>query len=145
MCIVHGSTNCPIGWLVYHLVWAPMRHRPVLVGAAAGRLRELLEEKAEQMGVTLRVVEIQPDRVYLAVDAPPTVSPHQIVCGFKGHSSAPLRQEFKHLTAIPTLWTRSYVVAAGETVDATHVLALFEATMPPRRPRGRPAKRGDQR
>ena len=28
MCIVHGSTGCPIGRLVYHLVWAPMRHRP---------------------------------------------------------------------------------------------------------------------
>jgi|SRR5947207_30987 len=141
VCIVHGSNICAIGRLVYHLVWAPMRHRPVLIGAAAGRLRELLEEKAEQMGVTLRAVEIQPDRVYLVVVAPPTVSPHQIVCGFKGHSSAPLRQEFKHLTAIPTLWTRSYVVAAGELVDAAHVLALFEAIAPPRRPRGRPAKR----
>jgi hypothetical protein len=53
-----------------------------------------------------------------------------------------LRQEFKHLTAIPTLWTRSYVVAAGEKVDAAHVLALFEVLVPPRRPRGRPVKRG---
>jgi hypothetical protein len=37
------------------------------------------------------------------------------------------------------------VVAAGELVDAAHVLALFEAIVPPRRPRGRPAKRGDER
>src|SRR2546423_6055274 len=134
MCIVHGSTNCPIGRLVYHLVWAPMRHRPVLVGAAAGRLRELLEEKAEQLGVGLRGIEIQPNRVYLVVDAPPTVSPHQIVCGFKGHSSAPLRQEFKHLTAIPTLWTPSYGVAAAGAVGGHHALGLFAALVAPRPP-----------
>src|SRR2546423_14217464 len=92
MCIVHGSTDCPIGRLVYHLVWAPMRHRPVLIGGAASRLREILEEKTEQMGGALRGGEIQPDRVYLVVHAPPPISPHPIVCRFQWDSSAPLRR-----------------------------------------------------
>ena len=128
------------GLLVYHFVWGPMRARPVLVGDTARRLHELLREKADLMGVQLRGVEIQPDHVYLAVEAPPTASPHRLVCGFKGHSSGVLRREFKCLTTIPTLWTRSYVVASGDGVCPDDVRELFAATMPPRRPRGRPCK-----
>jgi len=124
--------------LVYHFVWGPMRARPVLVGAAAERLIGLIQEKADLLGVRLRRLEIRPNRVYVVVEAPPQVSPHSIICGFKAHSSGTLRQEFRELTTIPTLWTRDYVVVAGETVAPEHVCDLFEALQPPRRPRGRP-------
>ena len=126
--------------LTYHFVWGPMRARPVLVGDAARRLAELIREKAELMQVALRALEIQPDRVYLVVDAPPTLSPHGIVCGLKAHSSGCLRREFKELHTLPTLWTRHYLVAAGEGMTVEQMLAAFEATLAPRRPRGRPPR-----
>lgn len=121
-----------------------MRARPVLCGAAATRLSELLREKAALMEVALRALEIQPDRVYVMVEAPATAAPHGIVRGFKAHSSGVLRREFKELTTIPTLWTSEYVVAAGETVSADQVLAAFAATRAPRRPRGRPCRAGER-
>jgi putative transposase len=117
-----------------------MRARPVLVGEAARRLGELIREKAELMQVTLRALEIQPDRVYLVVDAPPTLAPHYIVCGLKAHSSGCLRREFKELTTLPTLWTRHYLVAAGDGLTVEQMLAAFDATLAPRRPRGRPPR-----
>jgi putative transposase len=128
--------------LTYHFVWGCMRCRPVLVGATAERLADLLREKADAMGVALRALAVQPDRVYLVVDAPPTLSPHRIVCGFKAHSSGPLRREFKEVRAMPTLWTRHYVVAAGDGMTPEQALAAFEATLAPRRPRGRPSCTG---
>jgi putative transposase len=135
---LHNS--CASWRLTYHFVWGPMRARPVLVGNLARRLAELIREKADLMQVTLRALEIQPDRIYLVVDAPPTLSPHRIVCGLKAHSSGPLRREFRELMALPTLWTRHYLVAAGEGLTVEQVLAAFDATRAPRRPRGRPRR-----
>jgi len=61
------------------------------------------------------------------------------VCGLKAHSSSALRRTYKELTTIPTLWTRGYLVAAGENIRADELLAAFAATLAPqRRPRGRP-------
>jgi putative transposase len=101
-------------------------------------LAHLLVEKAEALGVGMRSLRIQPAFVYLAVEAPPTVSPHSIICGLKAHSSSVLRREFTELTTIPTLWTREYLVAAGEEVSADDLLAAFHTQIGTRRSPGRP-------
>jgi putative transposase len=115
-----------------------MRSKPCLVGRAAGRLLDLLRERAEELEVELAEVHIFPDRVYVAVAAPPMLSPHRIVCQLKAHSSRWLRHEFSEMTKIPTVWTRSYLVVAGDAVTADEVIAAFEAALPPRRAPGRP-------
>lgn len=125
--------------LVYHFAWGPMRDKPVLVGCVATRLAGLLLEKAEALEVHILHLEILPNRVYAAVAAPPTLAPHQIVCGLKAHTSGVLRREFTELTTMPTLWTRHYLVLAGASILMDELLAAFEATLAPRRPRGRPA------
>jgi putative transposase len=115
-----------------------MRAKPVLVGPAAERLRGLLREKAGALGIGLRALEIRPDCVYLQVEAPSTISPHSIVCGLKAYSSGVLRREYREFMSMPTLWTRHYLVAAGEGITIDQVLAAFAAGLTPRRPRGRP-------
>ena len=86
------------------------------------------------------LVLVLPDRVYLAAAAPPTLAPHRIVCQIKAHTSRILRDEFPELTRIPTLWTRAYLVMAGDQLTADEVFERFEAAQPPRKPRGRPRK-----
>ena len=124
--------------IVYHFVWGPMRSKPCLTGAAAERLRELIRERAGELLLKLHDVRVYPDRVYVAVEAPPTLSPHHIVCQFKAHSSHCLRHEFQEMTKIPTLWTRAYLVVAGTNITPEDVLAGYEMNLPPRRPPGRP-------
>jgi putative transposase len=124
--------------IVYHFVWGPMRCKPCLTGEAAKRLQELIREKAEDLQVELEDVTVFPDRVYVAVVAPPVLSPHRIVCQFKAHSSRCLRHEFQEMTRIPTVWTRAYLVRAGDHITPEQVLAAYEAAMPPRRRPGRP-------
>ncbi|HZS94238.1 MAG TPA: IS200/IS605 family transposase [Chloroflexota bacterium] len=126
--------------LVYHFVWSPMRSKPCLRGEAAERLRQLMYEKAKELEVDLADVRIFSDRVYVAVAAPPTLSPHHIVCQLKAHSSHCLRREFEEMTKVPTLWTRAYLVEAGDHLTAEQVLSAFQAALPPRRPPGRPRK-----
>ncbi len=130
--------------IIYHFVWAPMRSKPCLTGEAARRLRDLIVEKADALQLALEDVRILPDRVYVAVAAPPVLSPHRIVCQFKAHSSHCLRHEFQEMTRVPTLWTRAYLVQAGEHITPEQVLAAFEAALPPRRPPGRPRSCGSR-
>jgi putative transposase len=136
MTYIHFS--CRIRPLVYHFAWGPMRAKPVLVGPIVVRLDCLLREKAVEMEVVVRTLAIHPACVYLKVEAAPLMSPHSIVCGLKASTSSVLRREFRELTTIPTLWTRDYLVAAGEDVTEDDLLAAHLASQTPRRPRGRP-------
>lgn len=124
--------------IVYHFAWGPMRFKPCLTGEAAERLRTLIDEAVRELAVQLEDVRVEPDRVYVSVAAPPTLSPHRIVCRLKAHSSRSLRHEFQEMTRIPTLWTRAYVVLAGEQISPEQVLEAYEASLPPRRRPGRP-------
>ncbi len=124
--------------ITYHFVWQPMRAKPCLVGEVARRLRALVEERANELEFQPRALIILPDKVYLAAAAPPTLAPHSIVCRVKALTSRALRDEFPELTRIPTLWTRAYLVLAGEGMTAEEVLHRYDALQQPRRPRGRP-------
>jgi putative transposase len=126
----------------YHFVWGPGRYKPCLIGQAAQRLQELIRERAEALALDLDDLRILPDRVYVAVVAPPVLSPHHIVCQLKAHSSRSLRHEFQEMTKIPTVWTRTYLVLAGDGVTPDEVLAAYERAVPPRRRPGRPKSCG---
>ena len=126
--------------ITYHFVWGAMRSKPCLIGEIADRLQALIEERAEEASFETVTVVILPDRVYLVATAEPTLAPHTIICQVKAYTSRVLRDEFPELTRIPSLWTRAYLVMAGEEVDPNKVFQRFEATLPQRRPRGRPRK-----
>jgi putative transposase len=103
----HSSTcvyNCG-----YHLIWCPKYRKKVLNDGVDKRLKELLIEKAKEIGVDIEQMEIMPDHVHLFVHAKPTNPAHHIVGMLKGYTSRILRKEFSWLrTKLPTLWTRSY-------------------------------------
>jgi len=53
----------------YHLIWCPKYRRKVLVGEVAERLKELLPQKAQGIGVEIVQMEVMPDHVHLFVTA----------------------------------------------------------------------------
>ncbi len=75
----------------------------------AERLKELLLQKAQGIGVEIVQMEVMPDHVHLFVKTDPTNSPHFIVNQLKSYTSRVLREEFPFLKSrLPSLWTRSY-------------------------------------
>ncbi len=93
----------------YHLIWCPKYRRKVLTGTVEKRLRDLIGEKAGEMGIVIEGMEIMPDHVHLFVKSDPSFAPQEIVQQIKGYTSRMLRNEFHHLVSrIPSLWTRSY-------------------------------------
>jgi putative transposase len=115
------TSNKAVFNLGYHIIWCPKYRRQVLVDQVEYRLKELLREKAEQIGVVIETLAVMPDHVHLFVKSSPTNAPHHIVQQLKGYTSRILRKEFPSLKSrLPTLWTRSYYVeSVGHISDAT--------------------------
>ena len=114
------SAGCVFS-LKYHLVWCPKYRLNVLRGDVADRLKELLDEKAEENKIVIEALEIMPDHVHLFVSTDPTEAPQRIANQFKGYTSRILRQEFAHLrSCMPTLWSRSYYIGSvGQVSEET--------------------------
>ena len=114
-------SNTTVYNIGFHLIWCPKYRRNVLENEIEARLKELLRDKAEEIGVTIEKMEVMPDHVHLFVKATPTMSPHWIVQQLKGYTSRILRHEYSELrTRLPTLWTRSYYCeSVGHISEAT--------------------------
>jgi putative transposase len=107
--------------LKYHLVWCPKYRLPVLTDEVRGRLLELVQEKAHELGAEIHASEVMPDHVHLFIEAAPTYSPAKLAHQIKGYTSRMLRQEFRHLRSrMPTMWSRSYFISSvGAVSEAT--------------------------
>jgi putative transposase len=111
----------------YHLIWCPKYRRSVLVESIEVRLKELLLQKAKDIGVSIEKMEVMPDHVHLFVKSEPTASPHFIVQQLKGYTSRILRQEFPTLRSrLPTLWTRSYYVESVGHISESVIKKYIE-------------------
>lgn len=95
----------------YHIVFCPKYRRKVLVNGVDERLKQLFQEKADEIRVIIERMEVMPDHVHLFIKSKPTYAIHFVVNQLKGYSSLMLRKEFPWLRSrVPTLWTRSYFV-----------------------------------
>ena len=114
--------------LKYHLVWCPKYRRKVLVGDIEADLHALLQQKAEQLNVTIEALEIRPDHVHLFISEPPTEAPHRLANQFKGFTSRMLRQKYPELRSrLPSMWSRSYYIGTIGRVSEKAVKAYIEA------------------
>lgn len=112
----------------YHFVFCPKYRRPVLTGAVADRLVELLREVTSELEGEVLELVVRPDHVHLFASFPPTIAPFQIMHHLKGVSSRRLRQEFPFLKSrLPSLWTRSYYVGTAGHVSSETIRKYIEA------------------
>ncbi len=121
------SSNTCVYNLGYHLIWCPKYRRKVLTEEIQKRLKELLIEKAKNLGIEIEKMEIMPDHIHLFVKAKPVDAPHFIVGQLKGYTSKHLREEFPQLKKrLPTLWTRSYYVESVGHISEEKIKKYIE-------------------
>jgi putative transposase len=95
--------------LKYHFVWCPKYRRKVLEGEIAEALRSLLDEKAQEMDITIEALEIMPDHVHLFIQSDPSEAPQRLANPFKGYTSRRLGLKYPELRSrLPSMWSRSY-------------------------------------
>ena len=103
----------------YHFVWVPKYRKPVLYGAVALRLRELVREICKSNDVEILEGHISKDHVHLFVSAPPNLSASKLMQYIKGKTSRKMMMEFRHLGKQfwgRHLWARGYFVATSGNV-----------------------------
>jgi len=108
--------------LSFHIIWCPKYRRKVLTGQIQTRLKELLHQKATEIGIEIKTLEVMPDHVHIFVSSNPTLAPHEIAGWLKGYTSFKLRKEFPSLKKkLPTLWTRAYYIESVGHISETTI------------------------
>jgi putative transposase len=96
----------------YHVIWCPKYRRSVLVKGVDVRLKEIIQDVANECKSEILELEVMPDHVHLLVEVDPQFGIHRLIKLMKGKSSKLIREEFKWIKSrLPTLWTNSYFVS----------------------------------
>lgn len=113
--------------IVYHLIWCPKRRKPVLIGDVRWECQHQIRIKCAEHRWEVLELAIQPDHVHLFVRCWPTDAAAFVVKECKGLTSRRLRQQFKHLLKLPSLWTRSYFASTAGNVSAATIKRYIDA------------------
>ncbi|KEQ23523.1 IS200/IS605 family transposase [Paenibacillus tyrfis] len=122
----YRRTTTTVSLINYHFVFCPRYRRKVLVSQVEARFKELVQELCQENDWLMVAMEVMPDHVHLFLNVRPTDSPADIMAKLKGATSRFLRQEFKHLKHLPSLWTRSYFVSTAGNVSSETIKRYVE-------------------
>ncbi len=112
----------------YHIIFCPKYRRKVLVDGVDSRLKEIISDVANEMGVEVKAMEVMPDHVHLFIDVDPRLAVHKVLKVMKGRSSRILREEFPWLKSrIPSLWTRSYFICTVGHINEDTITRYIES------------------
>jgi len=112
--------------MVYHIIWCPKRRRKILNGPVYDRLKEIIEQVADENDWQILELAIQPDHIHLFLRANPYTLPTDIARRIKGRSAHILREEFPHLMRMPSLWTRSTFYSTAGNVSSDTIQKYIE-------------------
>lgn len=123
----YRRTKTTVSLINYHFVFCPRYRRKVLVNRVEERFRQLVEEICQENDWIILAMETMPDHCHLFLNCLPSDSPSDIMARVKGVTSRRLRQEFKHLSHLPSLWTRSFFVSTAGKVSSETIKHYVES------------------
>ena len=113
----------------YHVVWNTQYRKPILHGAVAIRLRDLIREICKAMDVEIIKGHVSKDHVHILISAPPHLSVSKLVQRLKGKTSRKLLSEYRTLSKQfwgRHLWARGYFVASSGNVTDDVIAQYIE-------------------
>lgn len=114
----YRRTPNTVSLINYHFIFCSRYRRKIFLNQAIERrFKEIVKEICEENDIEILTLECNIDHVYLFVNALPQISPSEIMAKIKGVSSRNIRQEFKELKHMPSLWTRSFFVSTAENIS----------------------------
>ena len=107
--------------LNYHIVWLPKYRNAVLTGEVADRVNSILHEIADEKGLDIQNLTVQPDHVHLFVSSPPKHSPALLANWFKGISSRKYNHRHADHDGEKIRWARGYYAGTAGNVSSETV------------------------
>jgi putative transposase len=95
--------------------------RKVLVKEVEQRFKEILKQICEKNDFNIVALEVMPDHVHVFLNTLPSISPSDIMAKVKGVTSREVRQEYKHLRHLPSLWTRSFFCSMAGNISSESI------------------------
>jgi putative transposase len=123
----YRRTRTTVSLINYHFVFCSRYRRKVLVDKVEERFRQLVAEICQENEWIVVAVEVMPDRCHLILNCLPSDSPSNVMAKVKGVTSRRLRQEFRHLSHLPSLWTRYFFVSTAGNVSSETIKRYVEA------------------
>lgn len=112
-------TKTTVSMVNYHIVFCPRYRRKIFrIPGVEQRFKELTMEGCRNNDIDIIAMECQDDHVHLFISVYPQLSIPDAVRMVKGFTSYELRKEFKELSEMPSLWTRSYFVSTAGAVSS---------------------------
>jgi putative transposase len=123
----YRRTKTTVSLINYHFVFCPRYRRKIfLIPNVEERFKYMVQYICEELEIEILAIETDKDHVYMFLNCLPKLSPADIMGKIKGVTSRVLRDEFKQLSKMPSLWTRSYFVSTAGNVSSETIKKYVE-------------------
>ncbi|MCT4606067.1 MAG: IS200/IS605 family transposase [Marinisporobacter sp.] len=123
----YRRTKTTVSLINYHFVFCPRYRRKIfLIPNVEERFKHMVEYICEELEIKILAIETDKDHVHIFLNCLPKLSPADIMQKIKGITSRVLRDEFKQLSKMPSLWTRSYFVSTARNVSSETIKKYVE-------------------
>ena len=123
----YRKTKTTVSLINYHFVFCPRYRRKIfLIPNVEDRFKYLVNYICKEMDIEIIAIECDKDHAHIFLNCLPTLSPSDIMQKIKGVTSKILRDEFKELSKMPSLWTRSYFVSTAGNVSSETIKKYVE-------------------
>jgi len=123
----YRHTKTTVSMINYHFVFCPRYRRKIyLISGLEERFKELVNLKCEEMEIEVITIECDKDHTHMFLNCPPSLSPSNIMKHIKEYTGKILREEFKELNRMPSLWTRSYFCSTAGNVSSETIKKYIE-------------------
>ena len=113
----------------YHIVWVPKYRYKVLQGKIRERVRDIIRQVCESMGVEIISGVLSRDHVHMFVEIPPHIAVSEFVQRAKGRSSRKVQQEFPELRKRywgRRFWARGYFCTTSGNITDDIIMNYLE-------------------
>jgi putative transposase len=93
----YNKTSHTVFYHRFHVVWITKYRYKVLQGNLRVRIREIIAQAAEELGIRIINGVLSADHVHIMAEIPPHISVSHFVKVAKGRSSRKIQQEFPEL------------------------------------------------
>ena len=113
----------------YHIVWGPKYRYKVLAGEIRERVRDIVRQVCQEMGVEIISGVLSRDHVHMLVDIPPHVAVSDFVQRAKGRSSRKVQMELPELRRRywgRHFWARGYFCTTSGNITNDMILEYLD-------------------
>ena len=124
----YRKTKTTVSLINYHFVFCPRYRRKIFdISNVETRFKEIVKEICGELEIEIIAIECDRDYTHIFLNCLSTLSPSDIMNKIKGVSSKLIREEFKELSKMPSLWTRSYFVSTAGNVSSETIKKYVES------------------